>query len=41
MKKYFQFIIAVAVCFVALASCGDDNDEPQYKVKGDAIDLGL
>jgi hypothetical protein len=42
MKKYFQFFIAVVLCLVAVAmtACGDD-DEPKYKVKGDAIDLGL
>ena len=42
MKKYFQFFISAVLCLVAVAmtACGDD-DEPQYKIKGDAIDLGL
>lgn len=42
MKKYFQFFISAVLCLVAVAlvACGDD-DEPQYKLKGDAVDLGL
>lgn len=42
MKRWNKLLLPVVLCLVAVAmtACGDD-DEPQYKIKGDAIDLGL